>query len=100
MAEQFTLEQILGQARTVHHHQRVGCARAGIVHSLGHQLLACTRLSEQQHAGLRRPNPSHQLQHALEGRRTAHQSLPHGLTLGHAQGLHLLHEIRLFTRCI
>jgi hypothetical protein len=64
VAEELALEQGFGQAGAVHHHQRPGCgARAGLVHGARHQLLAGARFAQQQHAGVRRADPRHQLQH-------------------------------------
>ena len=95
MAEQFALEQVLRQAGAVHHHQRPRGPCTGGMHGLGHQFLSGAGLAEQQHAGLRRSDPRHELQHPLEGGRTADQPLRRRMAVRQVQGLHLFDEIHL-----
>ena len=97
VAEQFALEQGLGQAGAIHHHQGRFSTRTGFVHRPGQQFLAGAGLSHQQHAGFGRPHTRHQFQHLLERRCAADQAMRHGFTLRHAQGLHLLDEPGQFT---
>jgi len=97
VAEELALEQGFRQAGAVHHHKGVGGTRAGRVHGLRHQFFASARLTQQQHAGLRRSDARHQFQHALKGRRAPDQALCCRLALRHAQGLHLMDEVGLLT---
>jgi hypothetical protein len=93
MAKELALEQGFGEARTVHGHKRPIPAPAGIMDGLGHQLLASARFALQQHGGLRRGYPGHQLQHGPEGRCAPDQSLGAGQSPSHGQGLELLDEV-------
>ena len=57
MAEQFALQQVLGQRRAIHRHERLSRTRAVLMHGARHQFLACAGLANDQDRGigLRRP---------------------------------------------
>ena len=90
--EQLGLEQALGQAGAVDHHDGLRLAMAGGMDRVGHPFLARARFSPQQHAGLRRGHAGHQVEHVPEGRGFAHQRVLAGLSLRDGQGFHLLDE--------
>ncbi|MCY1444534.1 hypothetical protein D9M71_610120 [compost metagenome] len=75
VAEQFTLEQRLGQAGAVDHHQRAVGPGAAHVHRAGEQFLAGTRLTLQQHRNLRWRRTLQAGQGSLERWRPTDQSL-------------------------
>jgi hypothetical protein len=49
MAEQFRLDQILGQGGAIHHDERAGPPRAEVMETLGDELFARAALADHQH---------------------------------------------------
>src|SRR5580693_644264 len=72
MAEQLALEQPKRNRRAVQLHKSAFTARAQIVYCASDQLLAGSRLAEDQHARIRRRDHGHQLQRSLQSGTFAH----------------------------
>ena len=100
MPEQLRFEQALWQARAVDRHHRPTASMAGPMQRLGNQLLAGSRLAEQQHRCLRGSDTIDQREHALKRRRAPDHSLWTSRRLSQRKTLHTLDEIARFARRI
>ncbi len=90
--EQLALEQGLGQAGAIDHHEGMVGAPARLVHRVGDELLAGARLALQQHARIRRGDPRDQLEHRPKGLRLPDQAGVGAHAARHRERLHLLDE--------
>ena len=69
VAEQFTLDQLPGQARAMHGHQPLAGAGTELMERPGDQFLARPAFAADEHIGLGRRDLAHRLQYLLHPRR-------------------------------